>query len=232
MPLRIEESFEVEAPPALVWTCVGEPRELARCLSGAEVAEHGDGATRALDARIVLRVGPVRLAYAGTMRVEEKDDAAHRLRLRAEGTGEDGSAGLDATIALAAAAERRTVVHVAAVLDIAGRVMQFGPGMIEGVARRLLGEFAACVRATVEPRTSGAGDFATSESLTLSGAYREHPMLRDTLVGIRSPVASLTPAAAPRHATAVAQRRETAATSLLPRLWRRAIDRLRALRRR
>ena len=228
MPLRIEESFEVEAPLALVWAHLGEPRELARCLPGAELAEHAAGATH--DARMLLRVGPVRLAYAGTMRVEEKDDALHRLRVRAEGAGADGHAGLEVAIALEPAGERRTTVHVQAALDVTGRVTQFGPGMIEGVARQLLHDFAGCVRATLEPRASGAdGIPTTDESLTLSGAYREQPMLRDTLVGVRSPVAPFTP---PRKATAVQRKRETARIPLLPRLWRAALDRLRTLGRR
>ena len=239
MALRIEESFEVEAPPALVWTHLGEPRELARCLPGAEVAEHGGGASggtrtgqpRALDARMLLRVGPVRLAYAGTMYVVERDDTAHRIHVRAEGAGDDGSAGLDATIALSPALERRTIVRVVAELDVTGRVTQFGPGMIEGVARQLLRDFATCVRATLEGDGARATDTErdTATSLTVSGAYREHPMLRDTLVGIRSPVASFTP---PRHATALHSRRETAPVALLPRLWRAALERLRALGRR
>ena len=230
MPLRIEESFEVEAPLALVWAHLGEPRAMARCVPGAEVAEHGAGPSH--DARMLLRVGPVRMGYAGTMRVD-KDDAAHRLHVRAEGTGDDGRAGLDAAIALLPAPERRTVVRVVAELDLTGRVTQFGPGMVEGVARQLLRDFATCVRATVEAegrRSSGAaGDFATSESLTLSGAYREHPMLRDTLVGVRSPVRPLTP---PRNATAMRTPRESLRVTLLPRLWRAALDRLRALGRR
>lgn len=241
VPLRIEESFEVEAPPALVWTHLGEPRELARCVSGVELAEHGTGPsgdvrgreTRALDARMLLRVGPVRLGYAGTMHVVERDDAAHRIRVRAEGAGDDGRAGLDATIVLLPALERRTTVRVVAELDVTGRVTQFGPGMIEGVARQLLRDFAACVRRALEgdgQRTTG-GDGDTGESLTLSGAYREHPMLRDTLVDMRSPVASFTP---PRNATAMPSRRETLRTAWIPRLWmprlwRAALDRLRAL---
>ena len=222
MVLRIEESFEVEAPLALVWAHLGDPRELARCLPGAEVAEHATGPSR--DARMLLRVGPVRLGYAGTMRVDT-DDAAHRVHVRAEGTGDDGRAGLVATFALLPAPERRTTVRVAAELDMTGRVTQFGPGMIEGVARQLLREFAGCVRASLEPRASGAGG-VDEEPRTLSGAFREHPMLRDTRVDLPSPVASLTP---PRKATALHSHRETVGVRLLPRLWRAALDRLRAL---
>jgi uncharacterized protein len=232
MPLRIEESFEVEAPLALVGAHLGEPRELARCLPGAEVEGYGTDGSRA--ARMLLRVGPVRLAYAGTMRIEEKDDATHRLRVRAEGAGADGHAGLEVAIALDPAVARRTTVHVHAALDVTGRVTQFGPGMIEGVARQLLHDFAGCVRATLEPRASGAdGIPTTDESLTLSGAYREHPMLRDTLTGVRAPVAPFTattpttPTTPPRNATAIPARRETARVALLPRLWRAVLERLR-----
>jgi hypothetical protein len=231
MAIRIEETFEVRAPMDLAWHYLTEPRDLVQCVPGAELVEQEDGHARA--ARIVLAVGPVRLAYAGTMTVEERDGSAHRVRLRADGTGEaDGAAAhVVATITLGPRADGAvSMVTVVAELDVTGRVTQFGPGMIEGVARQLLRQFGDCVRATLEPRASGMSQAApadtTDESLTLSGAFRERPRLRDTLVDMRATAA---PFASPRQAKAIPTKRETRRVSALPMLLRATLDRLRAL---
>lgn len=232
MAIRIEETFEVRAPMDLTWHYLTEPRDLVQCVPGAELVERADGHARA--ARIVVAVGPVRLAYAGTLTVEERDGTAHRVRLRADGAGEadGGAAHLVATITLARHADAvASVVKVVAELDVTGRVTQFGPGMIEGVARQLMRQFGDCVRATLEPHASGtsptaADAAANDESLTLSGAFRERPMLRDTLVDLRSPAS---PFASPRNAKAIPTKRETRRVATLPMLWRATLDRLRAL---
>ena len=224
MTLRIEETFEVRTSTASAWRHLREPRELARCLPGAELADQPQGERWA--GCMTVRVGPARVAYEGTVAMEERDDASRRLRLRAEGTErlDGGTLRLATTVALADAGDDRTMVRVAADIDVDGRVAQLGPGMVEGVARPLLREFVAGVRASLEPRVSGTdGTATTEESLTLSGAFREHPMLRNTDTAMPTPSSSLSP----RQATAMPVKRETRRVSLLPRLWHAALDRLR-----
>ena len=229
MALRLEESFDVRAPIDVTWSFLAEPRELVPCLPGAELLEPtGPGRWKG---RTTVRVGPARLVYEGNLELEERDDGERRMRLRGDGAdaADGGTAHLLATIAVAAATTMpagSTSVHVVATLDITGRFAELGPGMADVIARQLVRQFAECVRTNVEPRASSGGAASTTdESLTLSGAFREHPMLRDTAVDNRTPP----PFAPPRAAKAVSRRRETHRISLIPRLWRATIDRLRAV---
>ena len=229
MALRLEESFDVRAPIDVTWSFLAEPRDLVPCLPGAELTEStGPGRWRG---RTTVRVGPARLVYDGSLELEERDDGERRLRLRGDGAdaADGGTAHLLTTIAVAAASTLpagSTAVHVVATLDVTGRFAELGPGMADIIARQLVRQFAECVRMNVEPRaSSGSAATTTDESLTLSGAFREHPMLRDTAVDNRMPP----PFAAPRTATAVPRRRETRRVALIPRLWRATLDRLRAV---
>ena len=49
-----------------------------------------------------------------------------------------------------------TEVTVVAEVDIAGRIMQLGRGMIEQVSHQLFQQFAACVQATLEAEAAAA----------------------------------------------------------------------------
>lgn len=226
MALRIEESFDLRAPATTAWRYLGELRELAGCLPGAEVAPQPDGDRWAT--RLVVRVGPARITYEGAVVVEERDDAACRLRIRADGTDaiDGGTLHVSATIAVDAAGDLACVVHLIADIDVAGRIAQLGPGMVAGVARPLVTQFVACARTTLERHVSDTfGTVTTEESLTLSGAFREHPMLRHTDVEIPSSFGAFVPS--PRQATALPALRQSRDVRFFPRLWQATMDRLR-----
>ena len=230
MALRIEETFDVRAPEDLVWRWLTDPREVVHCLPGAELTEARDERTYA--GKVKVKVGPVTIAYEGVAVIEEQDDAARRIRMRAEGKEAAGSG--SARMTMTTTLERHdagggVVLRVVADVDVVGRIVQFGRGMIESVSKQIFRQFADCVRATLEPRaaaiTAETATGATEESLTLSGAFREHPMLRDTMTGLQAPAP---PYAPPRTATAMPGQRDTQPVRLLPMLWRAILDWLRA----
>lgn len=220
MTLRVEESFEVRAPAALVWEWLVDPRQVAPCLPGARLADV-DGEGRCTGT-MEVRVGPATLRYEGTARIAERDDAARRLRVLAsvrDAGGDLVEFELDGAVA---DAQGRSTVRVAIEAGGGGRIVEFGRATVELVARQLVLRTADCLRATVEPRASlAAMEALENESLTLSGAFREHPMLRDTAVGMRATRDTAPPS--PRGATAVPERRESAPA---PGLWRTMLDRL------
>jgi carbon monoxide dehydrogenase subunit G len=229
MALRIEETFDVRAPEDLVWRWLADPQQVVHCLPGAELTEARDERTFA--GKVKVKVGPVTIVYDGVATIEELDDAARRIRMRAEGkeAAGSGSARMTMTTTLERNAAGGVMVRVVADVDVVGRIVQFGRGMIESVSKQIFRQFADCVSATLEPRaaaiTAETSTGATEESLTLSGAFREHPMLRDTMTGLQTPAA---PYAPPRTATAVPGHRETQPVPLLPMLWRAFVDWLRA----
>jgi carbon monoxide dehydrogenase subunit G len=149
LSLTIEETFHVHADIDRVWDYLADPARVVACVRGAELTSIEDDLT--FNGRVKAKVGPVSASYSGVARMTERDEAAHTLTLTAKGreTGGSGSA------TFRMRAELREVgdgvdVHVTTTVDIVGRVMQFGRGMVEMVARQLFAEFVTCVRATLE----------------------------------------------------------------------------------
>jgi hypothetical protein len=63
-----------------------------------------------------------------------------------------------------------STVKIVTEYSVAGRVAQFGRGVMEDVSRRIVNDMAACIKANVEAgeATSGGGD--TAEPATAGGA--------------------------------------------------------------
>ena len=147
MAFRIEETFRVEAPIERVWRYIIDPYSVVRCLPGAELT--GKESDRTYLGRVKVKVGPITAGYAGRAQLADVDEARHSVRLTGEGreSGGAGSARLTMTSRLTAMADGATEIRVEADIDVAGRIIQFGRGMIEGVSKQLFRQFAECIRA-------------------------------------------------------------------------------------
>lgn len=151
MAIRVEERFMVKAPPEAVWSYLVDPRRVVTCLPGAELVEVVD--ERTFDGRVKVKVGTVVVAYRGRIRLEEVDPVLRRVKMMGEGresTGA-GSAKMTMSSTVSPAGEGAEVV-VHADLEVVGRIVQLGRGMVEQVSHQIFGEFSACVRATLEAR--------------------------------------------------------------------------------
>lgn len=156
MPTRIEERFAVQAPVERVWSYLVDPRRVVGCLPGAELTEVVDD--RTFHGAVKVKVGPVTVAYQGRVVLAEIDPAARRVKMLGEGreTGGAGSARMSMESRLAPAPGGATEVTVLAEVDVVGRLVQLGRGMIEQVSHQLFGQFADCVRATLEAKPGAA----------------------------------------------------------------------------
>jgi uncharacterized protein len=150
MAFGIKETFRVQAPVDRVWRYLVDPRQVVNCLPGAELT--ADEGERVYSGKVKVKVGPVTAAYAGRARLTEVNDAEHVVRMDAEGreSGGAGSAKLRMTSRVAAHPEGGCEIRVEAEVDVAGKIVQFGRGMIEAVSKQLFKEFVSCVRATLE----------------------------------------------------------------------------------
>lgn len=154
MAFRIEEAFRVETPIERVWQYIIDPYRVVRCLPGAELT--GEESDRTYLGRVKVKVGPIMASYAGRAQLAEVDEARHSVRLIGEGreSGGAGSARLTMTSRLTTVAGGATEIRVEADVDVAGKIVQFGRGMIEGVSRQLFRQFADCIRADLETAVS------------------------------------------------------------------------------
>lgn len=189
MATRIEERFEVNAPPEAVWAYLVDPRRVVRCLPGAELTEVVDEKT--FLGRVKVKVGPVTVGYQGKVLLVELDEAGRRVRMTGEGRESTGSgaARMNMESRLAQLPSGATEVTVQAEVDVAGRIMQLGRGMIEQVSRQLFQQFSACVQATLEAEALAATAPGGSSSAPASAPreaepVRAIPLLLTTLWGI------------------------------------------------
>jgi carbon monoxide dehydrogenase subunit G len=143
--MKMEQSFEVQAPLDQVWSALLDLERVAPCLPGAAITGHDEDGT--YHGTFSVKLGPMTAAYNGTIKVEDVDEAAHRATLKAKGTDKRGQGGANATI-VNTLSEHNGGTTVDAVTDfnITGRLAQFGRGgIMEDVSNRLMRDFAACL---------------------------------------------------------------------------------------
>ena len=169
MAFKIEESFEVQAPVERVWEYLIDPSRVAVCLPGAELLESRDDGSYL--GAVKVKVGPVAMSYKGVVRFTERDEQERVVRLVGEGreAGGGGSAKLTMLSRIVALENRSSQVTVQAEVDLVGKIVQFGRGMIEEVSRQLFRQFAACAKEQLEVANNSGPDEAT-ESVAQSPA--------------------------------------------------------------
>ena len=139
--MLITNDFEVTQPVDKVWQFFGDIPRVATCLPGAELTETlGDDK---YGGRVAVRMGPVKLQFAGTAEITERDDAAKRIVVHAVGAEERGRGQAAMVVsATLTSAGRGTKVAVSQDLQLSGAAAQYGRGMISDVTAVLMRDFA------------------------------------------------------------------------------------------
>jgi carbon monoxide dehydrogenase subunit G len=155
--LVIENSFEIGAPPDKVYAFLLDVNRVVACVPGAELSEVVDPNT--FKGKVKIKVGPVTVAYAGTATITDRDEAARSAVLAGEGreTTGPGNARARATMRVTESGSG-SVVTVTTDFMVAGRVAQFGRGLMEDVSKSLVAQMAACIKSKLEaPEAPAAG---------------------------------------------------------------------------
>ncbi len=139
--MLIKNEFQVAAPIDKVWQFFGDIPQVAACLPGTELTDDLGGDK--YEGRVAVRMGPVRLRFAGKADIAERDEAAKRIVVNATGAEEKGrgQASMVVTATLAPAG-RGTKVSVAQDLQLSGAAAQYGRGMISDVSAVLMRDFS------------------------------------------------------------------------------------------
>jgi hypothetical protein len=149
--MLIKNDFEVAEPVERVWQFFQNIPQVATCLPGtvltdtvlADTVLADDGGGDTYKGTVAVRMGPVRLQFAGTADITERDEAAHRIVVNAAGAEQKGrgQASMVVTATLTKAG-RGTRVDVTQDLQLAGAAAQYGRGMIADVTAVLMHEFS------------------------------------------------------------------------------------------
>jgi carbon monoxide dehydrogenase subunit G len=162
--VKLEHTFQVSAPLETVWQRLIDVEQVAPCLPGAEITEAGeDGSYRGT---FSVRLGPTTAGYRGELAMEEVDEAAHRVVMRASGQDKRGQGSAKASIVSQMSEEAGlTTVEVVTDFTITGRLARFGRGgMIEDVSNRLLRDFSDCLQKSIEGAPAAASEEVATET--------------------------------------------------------------------
>jgi carbon monoxide dehydrogenase subunit G len=142
--VKIENEFTVPAPLDRVWAHLLDVERVAPCMPGAELTETIDETS--WKGKVNMKLGPVSLAFAGTVSMEERDDAEHRVVLRARGMEEKGKGAANAAVtSWLEPGEGETRVKMTADIQLSGAVAQLSRGLLPEVSRKLTTQFAECL---------------------------------------------------------------------------------------
>jgi hypothetical protein len=152
--MLITNDFEVGQPVAKVWEFFGDIPKVAACLPGATLTD--DLGEDKYGGGVAVRMGPVKLQFAGTAQITERDEAAKRIVVHAAGAEQRGrgQAAMDVTATLTQAG-RGTKVSVAQDLQLSGAAAQYGRGMIADVTSVLMRDFSANMAAQIDAAARG-----------------------------------------------------------------------------
>ncbi len=169
--MQLENSFSVGAPPERVFAYLLDVNKIVGCVPGAELAEVVDPTT--FKGKVKIKVGPITVAYNGTARIADRDDTHHSATLEAEGreTTGPGSARAKAHMSVQADGDG-SIVKIVTDYSVAGRVAQFGRGVMEDVSRRIVNDMAACIKANVEAGEPGGAPGAAGTAGTAGPGAR------------------------------------------------------------
>jgi carbon monoxide dehydrogenase subunit G len=158
--MQLENSFTVGAPPSRVFAYLLDVNKIVGCVPGAELSEVVDPTT--FKGKVKIKVGPITVAYSGTARIVDRDDANHAATLEAEGRETTGPGSARAKARMTVEADgSASVVKIVTDYNVAGRVAQFGRGVMEDVSRRIVNDMAACIKTNVEAAEPSADAPAT-----------------------------------------------------------------------
>lgn len=209
--MQLEHSFTIPVGVEEAWRLLADLERSSACVPGATV-ESVDGAV--VSGTLKIKLASSVLTYAGEARVVERDAAAHRAVLEAQ--GRDGRVESTVTAKITAVltdTDGSTTVEVVTDVELTGRPAQLGRTAVQQAAKRLIAQFASRLAEQAHrAHTAQATDAeATASPATAAVAASEpRPRPKPTKTAKTTPVATAAKkVAAPQDATADAPTKET-----------------------
>jgi uncharacterized protein len=175
--MLIENGFTVTVPTEVLWAYLLDVEKVAPCMPGAELTGVVDDTT--WKGKVNVKFGPVALSFTGTVTIEERDDAAHRVVLTAKGMEQQGKGAANASVTswLEPAEDGATTVKMQAEIMLSGTVAQLSRGLLPEVSKKLTQEFADCLEhnISVDQASAETGVAATGAEPADGGAPSSAP---------------------------------------------------------
>ncbi|MFU8778177.1 MAG: CoxG family protein [Roseovarius sp.] len=146
--MDLADEITLNAPKSRVYAALNDPEILRQSIPGCEeLIKHSD---TELEARVVLKIGPVKARFTGTVTLDTSG-APDAFSLTGQGNG--GAAGhakggADVTLT---EEEGVTTLRYAARADIGGKLAQLGSRLIQSTAKKLAAQFFVNFQQAVAP---------------------------------------------------------------------------------
>ena len=157
--MQLENSFTVPSDAETAWQTLLDVEAIAPCMPGATLESvEGDD----FSGNVKVKLGPVSMVYGGTASFLSKDESRHTAVIKGTGKEKRGTGTAQANVSLVLTAEddARTRVDVTTDLTITGKAAQFGRGVMQDVASRLVDQFASNLETVIAARSGGTDSSA------------------------------------------------------------------------
>ena len=213
MAIEMDNSFTVPVPPDQAWDVLLDVERIAPCMPGASVTSvDGDN----VNGQVKVKLGPLSLAYKGTAKFIDKDQASHTITLDASGKETKGAGTASANVQAVLKpgdADGTTLVAIHTSLSVTGKPAQFGRSLLPDVSGKLIDQFATNLEAMINADGAGpettdpAPASATTEDVSSAVGAESIAGTADGSSGPAAPVTDVTstPAAAVPSAAPVNQ---------------------------
>jgi hypothetical protein len=198
--MEFDNSFVVPLKAGDTWKILMDIRRIAPCMPGAELTDVVD--ERTYKGRIAVRLGPVALAFAGTVKFEEIDEANRTARVAAQGSDAKGRGAANAVASFhlePAGDGTKVLVHTN--LTLSGAVAQYGRGVgiIQMTAAQIITQFANNLKAKLA-KEGGPIAAAPGDARAISAAGASPAPLRQSPTPAQQPAPAGPPPYPPRQA--------------------------------
>src|SRR3954470_23054989 len=142
--MKLENEFTVPASIDQAWAVLLDVPRVAPCLPGATVEPGGDDGE--FKGAMKIKIGPITASYKGTVKIQEADESARRVAMRAQAKDARGQGTAAATItSTMEETADGTKVTVETDMRVTGPAAQFGRGVMQDVSAKLMKRFADCL---------------------------------------------------------------------------------------
>jgi carbon monoxide dehydrogenase subunit G len=183
--MLMENEFTVAAPIDFLWNYLLDVEKIAPCMPGAELTEIVDD--KNWKGKLNAKFGPVSMSFAGTVTIESRDDAAHRVVLSAKGMEQKGKGAANAKVTSwlePGPSDGVTTVKMEADITLTGAAAQLSRGLLPEISKKLTQTFADCLQESMAAEQTTREGVAAAAEPAATSAPAKPPVVAKPVGGI------------------------------------------------
>lgn len=154
--MQLTDEFTIPVPPERAYGQLLDLQNVASCVPGGEIDPPDENGV--YPGRVVVKLGPMKFSYEGTLRISERDEAARTAVIEGAGNASGGAERARVRSLMEVIPEGTgSRVRMTTDLEIRGRAAQMGAGIISGVSKRMVKQAAGCLADKLSAADEGSG---------------------------------------------------------------------------